>query len=223
MESDVTKPARLEMTIAALALLAAATSCGRESAQQPQSKAQQPASEAQVREPSQPQDQRAQQSEPHRDQAEQAQQPQAQQPRTDHAQNEPQSQANQKAAAPAEPAPQAQQARAQASQPSPNDISEQAGHRSRTESLSQNEVRQLQLALQQKGFRVGPLDGRLGPQTKRALSQFQRSQRLQQTGTPDEQTLTALGVGTSSSTSGQGPADGGGLNTSETPPRRTEH
>ena len=62
---------------------------------------------------------------------------------------------------------------------------------------NQDQIRQVQQALNSKGFYPGPTDGRLGPETKSALDQFQRTQGLQQTGRPDKQTLIALGVGQS--------------------------
>ena len=74
------------------------------------------------------------------------------------------------------------------------------------QNLNQSEIRQMQQALNQKGFNVGRADGRLGPRTKNALNKFQSKQGLQQTGTPDEQTLAALGIGGGASTTGQGPA-----------------
>jgi peptidoglycan hydrolase-like protein with peptidoglycan-binding domain len=73
-----------------------------------------------------------------------------------------------------------------------------------SQNLSQDEIRQVQQALDSKGFNPGPVDGRLGPETKSALNQFQQKQGLQQTGTADEETLAALGVGTG--TTGQAPS-----------------
>jgi peptidoglycan hydrolase-like protein with peptidoglycan-binding domain len=49
----------------------------------------------------------------------------------------------------------------------------------------------VQQALDNKGFNAGRADGILGLETKSALRQFQQKQGLQQTGTPDEQTLAA--------------------------------
>ncbi len=76
--------------------------------------------------------------------------------------------------------------------------------------LSQNQIRQVQQALDQKGFKAGRTDGKLGPETKSALNQFQQKQGLQATGQPDQQTLAALGIngGNSSgaSTTGQAPS-----------------
>jgi peptidoglycan hydrolase-like protein with peptidoglycan-binding domain len=70
--------------------------------------------------------------------------------------------------------------------------------------LSQNQIRQMQQALDQKGFKSGRTDGKLGPETKQALTGFQKSQNLQQSGQPDQQTLAALGIKQSGSTAGRG-------------------
>jgi hypothetical protein len=71
--------------------------------------------------------------------------------------------------------------------------------------LSPDQVRQAQMALQKKGFNPGEADGVLGPRTRKALIAFQQQQRLQANGQIDNQTLAALGMseGAGSSTSGQ--------------------
>jgi peptidoglycan hydrolase-like protein with peptidoglycan-binding domain len=51
-----------------------------------------------------------------------------------------------------------------------------ANNRSSDQQLSQGQIRQLQQALDQKGFKSGRADGKLGPNTKQALSSFQKSQ-----------------------------------------------
>ena len=48
--------------------------------------------------------------------------------------------------------------------------------------------------LVQKGYDVGAVDGRWGPNTETALRQFQEANRLAPTGKLDQQTLSALGV-----------------------------
>jgi hypothetical protein len=53
-------------------------------------------------------------------------------------------------------------------------------------------LRQVQEHLQTAGFAPGPLDGRLGPQTRAALRHYQQRNGLRVTGTPDPQTLKAL-------------------------------
>jgi peptidoglycan hydrolase-like protein with peptidoglycan-binding domain len=55
-------------------------------------------------------------------------------------------------------------------------------------------VRQVQKTLNDRGFRTGGVDGRMGPQTQAALVNFQRSEKLQPTGKLDSETLAALGV-----------------------------
>lgn len=72
--------------------------------------------------------------------------------------------------------------------------------------LSQNQIRQVQQALDQKGFKSGRADGKLGPETQAALRDFQKSKGLQQTGQPDQQTLAQLGIN-EQSTTGQAPAN----------------
>jgi peptidoglycan hydrolase-like protein with peptidoglycan-binding domain len=55
-------------------------------------------------------------------------------------------------------------------------------------------LRQVQERLQAAGFSPGPLDGRLGPQTRAALRRYQQRQGLRATGSPDPQTLKALRI-----------------------------
>jgi peptidoglycan hydrolase-like protein with peptidoglycan-binding domain len=96
-----------------------------------------------------------------------------------------------------EPSPKQAQARQQPSQPpaSQQYANQQTGQQyAANQPLSQDQVRQVQQALDSKGFNPGPTDGRLGPETRQALGQFQKQQGLQQTGAPDGQTLAALGV-----------------------------
>lgn len=61
-------------------------------------------------------------------------------------------------------------------------------------------VRQAQKALNDRGFRTGGIDGRMGPQTQAALVNFQRAEKLQPTGRLDRQTLGALGLNKSNQT-----------------------
>jgi peptidoglycan hydrolase-like protein with peptidoglycan-binding domain len=60
--------------------------------------------------------------------------------------------------------------------------------------LSQDEIRQLQITLNQRGFNVGEPDGNFGPRTRAALMQFQQREGLQRTGQIDQQTISALGI-----------------------------
>jgi len=55
-------------------------------------------------------------------------------------------------------------------------------------------LRQVQERLQAAGFSPGPLDGRLGPQTRAALRHYQQRKGLRVTGTLDPQTLKALRI-----------------------------
>ena len=55
-------------------------------------------------------------------------------------------------------------------------------------------VRQAQKVLNDRGFRTGGADGRMGPQTQAALVNFQRAEKLQPTGKLDRATLNALGL-----------------------------
>ena len=55
-------------------------------------------------------------------------------------------------------------------------------------------VREVQQALNQRGFQAGPPDGFFGPATQVAIRNFQASANLQATGQLDRQTLDALGV-----------------------------
>jgi peptidoglycan hydrolase-like protein with peptidoglycan-binding domain len=55
-------------------------------------------------------------------------------------------------------------------------------------------VRQVQHALNQRGYRAGPVDGLMGQATQTALMQFQRAENLEATGALNQQTLAALGI-----------------------------
>jgi hypothetical protein len=54
------------------------------------------------------------------------------------------------------------------------------------------DVRRVQEALRNQGQDPGPIDGIMGPRTRRALIQFQKANGLQQTGTLDEETRERL-------------------------------
>jgi len=58
--------------------------------------------------------------------------------------------------------------------------------------LSKDDVRWAQLELRNIGLYNGSLDGVIGPETKRALAGFQKSNGLQQTTTLDQQTADTL-------------------------------
>ena len=55
-------------------------------------------------------------------------------------------------------------------------------------------VRNVQQALNDKGFNAGTADGQWGPGTETALKQFQTAQGMPSTGVLDARTMNALGV-----------------------------
>jgi peptidoglycan hydrolase-like protein with peptidoglycan-binding domain len=61
--------------------------------------------------------------------------------------------------------------------------------------VDDNTVRQAQKILNDRGFRTGGIDGKMGPQTQAALVNFQRAEKLKPTGRLDSETLAALGIG----------------------------
>ena len=69
--------------------------------------------------------------------------------------------------------------------------------------LSKDDFRQAQLELRNMGLYNGSLDGVLGPDTKRALDQFQKDNGLDRTATLDQLTMVALfgNIGTSQGSS----------------------
>jgi hypothetical protein len=62
-----------------------------------------------------------------------------------------------------------------------------AGHK-----LDREQVREMQNLLNDHGFNAGQADGYMGQRTQEALRQFQESEGLAATGTPDQETLRAL-------------------------------
>jgi Bacterial protein of unknown function (DUF937)/Putative peptidoglycan binding domain len=54
------------------------------------------------------------------------------------------------------------------------------------------DIRQVQQALKNQGQYPGPIDGIMGPRTRRALRDFQKANGLEQTGTVDEATMQKL-------------------------------
>jgi len=92
--------------------------------------------------------------------------------------------------------------------------------------LTRNQLKQLQQELKSAGLYKGAVDGRMGRETKQAISQFQQQNGLNQTGMPDQQTLAALnkdnqnnqmGTGTSTPTTAQPSNGAGDLNSSQAP------
>ncbi|MDA8230988.1 MAG: peptidoglycan-binding domain-containing protein [Magnetospirillum sp.] len=82
----------------------------------------------------------------------------------------------------------------------PGTSAEKQGAIQHPETLSQRQathretVRSAQEALHQKGYKVGKIDGRMGPETRHALERFQRDQGLHANGRLDRKTMAALGV-----------------------------
>ncbi len=77
-----------------------------------------------------------------------------------------------------------------------NQTQQQSSGQSGTQALNLNsdQIRQVQQKLDESGFKAGRSDGVLGRETENALRDFQKQKGLQQTGRPDNETLSALGV-----------------------------
>ena len=60
--------------------------------------------------------------------------------------------------------------------------------------LDKEKKKDIEQALQDKGFEPGSVDGVIDSKTQSAISQFQRDNNLPATGTVDEQTAKQLGV-----------------------------
>jgi peptidoglycan hydrolase-like protein with peptidoglycan-binding domain len=60
---------------------------------------------------------------------------------------------------------------------------------------TRDEVKKVQQSLVDKGYNPGPADGRLGPQTREGIRQYQKAENLQVTGRLDAETAGKLGVG----------------------------
>jgi peptidoglycan hydrolase-like protein with peptidoglycan-binding domain len=107
----------------------------------------------------------------------------------------------QNSSAPSQSAPSASSSQVQAKELSP-------------EKLNSGQLRQLQQALNDKGFNVGTVDGEWGPRTEDSLKKFQGSKNMTSSGQLDDSTVMALGLnssdfgltGTNSQTTGQAPA-----------------
>jgi peptidoglycan hydrolase-like protein with peptidoglycan-binding domain len=76
--------------------------------------------------------------------------------------------------------------------------------------LNQDQIRQLQQALNDNGFDAGKVDGVMGASTSAALKRFQSKAGLQPTGQIDQQTLALVGLsGQAQPPSGQSTGQGG--------------
>lgn len=65
---------------------------------------------------------------------------------------------------------------------------------SSAQSLSSDQIREVQQALKDKGHDVGAIDGMWGPQTENALKEYQQAEGMSASGELDAQTLSSLGV-----------------------------
>src|SRR5215813_9473264 len=66
--------------------------------------------------------------------------------------------------------------------------------RSTDDRVTMSDTRAAQQALKTQGFDPGPIDGRMGPRTQAALSDYQRRENLPVTGTLDTATMAKLNV-----------------------------
>lgn len=72
------------------------------------------------------------------------------------------------------------------------------------------DVKHAQEALKSAGHDPGPIDGKIGPQTRQALKAFQGSNGLKETGTLDAQTAKKLGIDKGGSAAGTSSSERGG-------------
>jgi peptidoglycan hydrolase-like protein with peptidoglycan-binding domain len=97
---------------------------------------------------------------------------------------------------------------------------------SRAGGMASADVRNLQQALNNRGYSAGPADGVYGPRTREAVMAWQRANNMQATGNPSPQMMANLGVG-NSATGGNDPnraymgggAVGGGAGSGPAPQR----
>ncbi|MBN1140684.1 MAG: peptidoglycan-binding protein [Deltaproteobacteria bacterium] len=61
-----------------------------------------------------------------------------------------------------------------------------------SQSLNQDQIRELQNLLNDRGYDAGMADGIMGSRTRDAILRFQMAENLTATGTPDRDTLRAL-------------------------------
>jgi peptidoglycan hydrolase-like protein with peptidoglycan-binding domain len=66
-------------------------------------------------------------------------------------------------------------------------------------------VQAIQTALKEKGYDPGPVDGRMGPQTRSALRAYQKKEGLPATGNADAKTLAGLKVAATGDSTGATP------------------
>ena len=73
------------------------------------------------------------------------------------------------------------------------------GHMKR---MSSADVQRAQQTLQDEGYDPGPVDGKMGPQTRKAVKKFQHAKNFKATGHLDHRTTEALGIESEGATSG---------------------
>jgi peptidoglycan hydrolase-like protein with peptidoglycan-binding domain len=69
-----------------------------------------------------------------------------------------------------------------------------AQHQISPRNLSESEVRKIQQALDDRGFKSGRVDGSWGPETEAALKDFQKWAMLSPTGEVDSISIAVLGL-----------------------------
>lgn len=83
-------------------------------------------------------------------------------------------------------------------------------------------IMEIQEKLNDQGYNVGKPDGKMGASTQKGISDFQKAKGLPQTGKPDPQTMSALGVkgqgsGKGGSSQGQSQSGGSSKGSSQSP------
>src|SRR5437764_439324 len=73
--------------------------------------------------------------------------------------------------------------------PNANTVTGMSGTSQPAMNLSKDEIRQAQQHLRDHGLYKGAVDGRMGPETRQAIEQFQRNNGLNVTATLDQQTM----------------------------------
>jgi peptidoglycan hydrolase-like protein with peptidoglycan-binding domain len=111
----------------------------------------------------------------------------------------------------------------QADQSSPGQ--QQASERIDPTHLQKDQIKQIQQALDQKGFKTQE-DGIWGPKTASAVRKFQEQNKIEGKGSLNQQTLAKLGVNlggqTPSETTGAGPKQDTSPNVNANPPSQNE-
>jgi peptidoglycan hydrolase-like protein with peptidoglycan-binding domain len=88
----------------------------------------------------------------------------------------------------------AQQNTGQGAQSVGQQQTQNTGHQMSAQQLNDNQMRELQQALNDKGFSPGSVDGKWGPNTRKALEDFQKSQKMRASENLDANMIAALGL-----------------------------